>query len=300
MTIPPVLQGTTWTKLTARNIFPLLVWCAQHGRTITYGHLDREIVRRNLGHHVFAAQYGYPAGTVGNGLIAVEEETGQVIPPLNALIVNKSSGIPGDGCDYYLKRYVHQDRIAHLTFNDRKAMSEQIHEDIFNFEDWDSILVRFGMTPIVDGIPPEYIEDTIEFEPPTGGWSSEGESDAHRALKEYVLNNPQLIFEQRKGWIGKKEFPLPSGDLVDVFFEGHGRRVAVEVKSIISNDNDLSRGLFQCVKYRAVTRAWQKVQQDIPNGNSVLVIQCKLPPALNDIAELLGIQVIVIDKIFTN
>jgi hypothetical protein len=169
-----------------------------------------------------------------------------------------------------------------------------VQEEVFNFRDWDSILQLYGMRPIADPIPPEDGEASGEFEPATGGWSSEGESAAHLALKEYVLNNPQVLFGSRGGWSGTPEFPLPSGDFVDIFFEGHGRRVAVEVKSVLSNDHDLSRGLFQCIKYRAVTRAWQKAQREIPNGDAVLVVQRNLPRSLGSLADLLGVRVIVI------
>lgn len=297
MPIPEALQGNDWTKITARNSLPLLVWCAQHGRTITYGHLDRELIRRGLGHHVHAAVYGYPAGAIGSALIETEQETGLIIPPLNALVVNKSSGLPGNGCDYFLDHYVRDGRNQNLTAADRKAIAEQVQEDAFNYQDWDDILNLYEMTPIVDDIPLETEEDDIEFIPPTRGWSSEEESEEHRALKNYVLNNPQVILGSRRGWTGTIEFPLPSGDYVDVFFKGHGRKVAVEVKSIISNDQDISRGLFQCIKYRAVTRAWQRTLQEIPNGNSVLVVQRELPRNLKYTANMLAIDVVVIQHL---
>lgn len=295
MPIPEALQGDTWTKITARNSFPLLVWCAQHGRTIAYGHLDRELVRRGIGHHVHAAAYGYPAGAIGNALIETEQELGITIPPLNALVVEKTTRLPGDGCDYYLNRYVRGGNRRKLTDEDHKALAEQSQDDIFNYRDWDKILQLYDMAPIVDEIPIEPHEELEGFSPPVGGWGSGGESEAHKLLKKYVRDNPQLIFKNRKGWMATIEYPLPSGDCVDVFFEGHGRLVAVEVKSIISNDNDLSRGIFQCVKYRAVTRAWQKTLQNIPNGNAVLVIQRPLPISLQQVADLLNVEVIVLD-----
>lgn len=46
MALPQALQGDSWTKETARAALPILIWCAKNGRTITYGRLDKEIVKR--------------------------------------------------------------------------------------------------------------------------------------------------------------------------------------------------------------------------------------------------------------
>jgi hypothetical protein len=299
MPLPESLQGDTWTAITARNSFPLLVWCAQQGRTISYSFLEEELIRRGLAdHHVNYVAYGHPAGAIGSGLIETEEEEGLTLPPLNALIVGRQSRLPGYGCDYYLDRYVLGGRRRILTPINRQALAEQTQEDVFNYQDWNHILELYGMESIEDDIPLELNDEVGDFIPPTQGWSPEGESEQHRTLKNYVLNHPQEIFGQPngRGWQGTVEFPLPSGDYADVFFEGHGRKVAIEVKSIISTDADLSRGLFQCVKYRAVTRAWQKTLQEIPNGNSILIIQRELPQNLQDTADLLNIEVIVITQ----
>jgi hypothetical protein len=43
MALPEALLGERWTEETARHIFPLLVWCANHGKKITYGQVDEEI-----------------------------------------------------------------------------------------------------------------------------------------------------------------------------------------------------------------------------------------------------------------
>jgi hypothetical protein len=62
MALPEALQGERWTEMTARRIFPILVWCAERGTKITYGQLDAELQRRAWGHHVTAVMYGHPAG----------------------------------------------------------------------------------------------------------------------------------------------------------------------------------------------------------------------------------------------
>lgn len=90
MPLPEALIGDTWTKITARSALPILIWCAKNGKTITYGKLDNEIVRRGLGHHVLAVQYGYPAGAIGSALIETEEEWGEPIPPYKCVGCQRS------------------------------------------------------------------------------------------------------------------------------------------------------------------------------------------------------------------
>ena len=55
--------------------------------------------------------------------------------------------------------------------------------------------------------------------PPIKGYSGEVESEDHCLLREYVLNHPAFVIEERiHGWIGKMEEPLPSGDRADVCY----------------------------------------------------------------------------------
>ena len=56
---------------------------------------------------------------------------------------------------------------------------------------------------------------------------------------------------------------MPSGDKLDVYFElEDDTRLAVEVKSPISNDADITLGIFQCVKYKAVMNALQTIDTE--------------------------------------
>ena len=64
---------------------------------------------------------------------------------------------------------------------------------------------------------------------------------------------------------GLREFSLASADRPDVLFQCTSDVIAVEVKSHISNEADLQRGIYQCVKYRALVRAEQQAV-DLPYG----------------------------------
>lgn len=74
---------------------------------------------------------------------------------------------------------------------------------------------------------------------------------------------------------------------------GH-RCLLWRVKSFISSAADLSRGIFQCVKYRAVGIAWQRALLEVPNASAVRVVQQDLPLQPAILAERLDVRVVVV------
>lgn len=294
MSLPNALKGRTWTKKTARASLPLLIWCAKKGKTITYGKLDEEIVNRGLGHHVMAVQYGYPAGSIGSALIETEEEWGEPIPPLNALVVNAKNGLPGSGVNYYLERYYEPDKsVDKMSESEKRAVVEEIHENIFAYKRWDDILNEYGLRPLKHGIEENEADVGITAKPGRGGWSPEVESQRHKALKEYIAKNPQLVGLLKNNKEGQVEYLFASADKADIVFKTKGGFLGVEVKSAISNDADLNRGIFQAVKYQALLRAEQKALLLPPTARAVLVTERALPVPLQNLADVLGIDVFV-------
>src|SRR5699024_9506067 len=95
-----------WAKVTARGVLPLLVAYAHAAKPVTYGRLNDEATRRKLSHHVMPLTYRYVGGAIGSALRETAKEWGESIPPINALIVNASTGQPGDGVDTFLKTYL--------------------------------------------------------------------------------------------------------------------------------------------------------------------------------------------------
>lgn len=88
---------------------------------------------------------------------------------------------------------------------------------------------------------------------------------------------------------------MPSGDSLDVSFfryKPHCQWVAAEVKSSISNEDDIYRGIFQCIKYKAVMEA-ELILQDIkPDVRAILVLEAKLTPKQVEMKNTLGVEVI--------
>lgn len=118
-----------------------------------------------------------------------------------------------------------------------------------------------------------------------------GEGAAHRTLKEYIRDNPLSVGIKRKGAKAETEKDLPSGDRIDVFFENGTSWVGVEVKSEQSSEDDIRRGLYQCVKYRAVMEADCAVRNIEKNIRVLLALGGPFPQSLLREKTVLDIEV---------
>lgn len=288
MPLPKQLLADTWTSRVARKILPLLVWYAKKGRTVTYGELNTEVVKRGWSHSVMAVNYGKPAGIIGDVLIALSKKWKEKVPPLNSIVVNAASGQPGSGVDYYLEKYCVRKNITDLGFRERRSVVEQIHADVFAYPYWDKVLAECSLKHLKKSPSTKRITKDTGF--PHGGWSTECESEEHKRLKKYCAQNAAALFELEDIVSVHQEYLFASGDKADLVIETKASLVGVEVKSRISNDADLSRGLFQCIKYQALLRAEQKAIGRPPTAWAVLVTERQLPATLGNLADVLDID----------
>ena len=87
------------------------------------------------------------------------------------------------------------------------------------------------------------------------------------------------------------EHILLSGDRLDVYFElADGSKVAVEIKPSTSPDADVMRGLYQCVKYKTILDAEDKVHGNKANNSAILVIGGELSPENRKVRDTLGVK----------
>lgn len=283
------LEGSSWTKRTARSGFPILVEYARKRRTITYSEWDEEIVKRGLGQHVMPVQYGKPAGVIGDACNEYADQTGTKVPPINLMVVNATSGLPGEGANQYIRRFCkdYLDRKVDPTkLSDRKkrAIIDRAHTEIFDFPSWGDVLRACGLKETKRS---RKRSRSRRRHPNPDGWSSGSESDAHKKLKEQVANNPALVGLKTDD-SGIQEFALWSGDKVDVYFQREA--VAVEVKTANAGFDELHRGIFQCVKYKAVLQAQQVHDRIIPIADCLLAVGGAFPEELQEIANVLGVR----------
>ena len=119
-----------------------------------------------------------------------------------------------------------------------------------------------------------------------------GEGDSHKELKEYIFNNPNVIGIEE--YTEKQtEHILLSADRIDVWFKlADDSCVAVEVKSHKSTEADILRGIFQCVKYKAIMDAEDKVHRSEASNSSILVLGGTLSEHNKYYSDMLGVTVI--------
>jgi hypothetical protein len=261
------LQGDKLYQGRAREALPLLVRQAEAGVPIFYSDLAAELGMPN------PRNLNYVLGSIGQTLEHLAEQWSEKIPPIQCLVLNKQTGLPGAGVGWFLR----QDELSalqqfsELTLRQKREMIQAELLGIYSYSRWREVLVALSLEPSNTDL------EAIVAEAGHAGGGEE--TPQHKALKYFVANNPEIV-------------GLPSGDCLDVSFTRKNIWVAAEVKSSISNDADLARGLFQCVKYLAVMEANLIADAKPANARVVLVLESSLPSSLVPLKNLLGIEVV--------
>lgn len=144
-------------------------------------------------------------------------------------------------------------------------------------------LIRKHFPESVDDARDDAKDNPAEF----GG---KGEGPKHRILKEYVYKVAEKVCGA-KVKERQMEYPLPSGDKVDVTAWNATRIWHIEVKSHISKDPDVKRGTYQCVKYAAVGKAVEKAEKSGRRVKSLLVVESKPSENVSALAKELDVRV---------
>lgn len=276
-TIFNIIGGNQPYQQRARKVLPCLVKQGLAKRPITYSDLAEEIEMpnpRNLSRVLYC---------IGETLIELSEQINEKIPPIQCLVINKATGIPGDGVGGFISE---EEYFTKLSKEYKEYIVNKQLYKIYTYPHWSWVLDELNLEhPKLPNIPP------IPKNKKRGG-----ESPSHQELKKYIANNPTAVGLHDKCPKGEIEFSLPSGDFVDIIFTYRGQMVAIEVKSKISDVADIHRGLFQCVKYQAVLEAMLSVQGKPQNVQTLLVLESDFPQELVSIKNMLGVK--VLDKIY--
>lgn len=264
----------------------MLLRCLSAGAEfVTYGEIAAELEYQLKIKKVFSTHIGQVAGSLMDSILEIDPNA----PLINALIT-RPDGIPGVGVGGYFAIRYNNERYNNWK-KIKKAEKVKIitreREKISQYGKWHEINQRlFGLGA------------TSKLRVPSGsevdGLANNGknyggpaESDEHKKLKQWVSENAEKLGINTSFGTGKTESFLLSGDIIDVLFSDGSNYCVVEVKSCRSNDDDLRRGVYQCVKYRAVKEA-----EHAPNKISVralLVAERKLNAELMSRASLLDV-----------
>jgi len=259
----------------ATEVLPLLVKYAEGGETVTYGELGKAVgVHHRVVRHIL--------GVIGDALKKFDAN----IPMIQLIVINKKHRIVGTAGLGWLEE---PEQIAARSQNEKEELCRVAQEKVFEYRHWREILAKCHLAPLSLSPPLETLIEEAAVSIFNGG--AEGED--HRVLKEYVKAYPACIGLKQRFTRCSTESTLPSGDEMGVFFESATEQVCVEVKGRKSCEADMLRGIFQCVKYRAVLEAQGLCRNDKkpPVIRIYLVLATGLSEDLERLAKLLKIPV---------
>lgn len=270
-----LISGDQKYQVKARAALPLLVRQAEAGAPIIYSDLAEELGMPNPRNLNFVLEW------IGQSLERLSKIWKTKIPPIHCLVISKSTGLPGEGIGWLS---INTKEFAALSLRQKRAAVEVELQPVYSYPQWQEVLEALELEPVSSDFTQLVNKASAGF----GG----GESDEHKALKEYVAQNPKVIGLSVNIPVGTTEYLLPSGDSLDVSFSDKKIWVAAEVKSSISAEGDIVRGLFQCVKYRAVMEAVLLTESRPKNVRALLVLESKLPQSLIPLRNMLGVEVV--------
>ena len=266
-------------QVRARKALPILVRQALSRNPIFYEALAAELGMSN------PRNLNFVLGSIGTTLNELSGQPGwSGIPQIQSLVINKQRQLPGEGFETFLATRMGE--YQRLSLPERRAYLNAYWQDVYAYSRWHDVLAAFDLVPSTDDIA-KLIETAK-----TGKGAGGGEGEEHRRLKEHVAAKPGTVGLPHSFAPGRNEAPLPSGDRLDVLFDSAKRKVAVEVKSMISNEVDLTRGLFQCVKYRAVMEAERGSKGEQYSIDVILVVGKTFPHSLRSLQSSLAVHVV--------
>ena len=268
------LSGDKLYQERARKALPLLIRQATASTPIVYEDLAHELNMPN------PRNLNYVLGSIGQTLLNLAEHWNIEVPPIQCLVVNKNTRLPGEGIGWFITDHSHYKKLSNKQ---RRQLVDAELQKIYAFAKWPEVLSTLCLKSAQSNFK-DLTEKASQFK---GG----GESDEHKKLKRFVANNPTHFGIPASSAPGENEHSLPSGDSLGVFFVHRKEHVGIEVKSHISDSADIARGLYQCVKYQAVLEARQAANGEPQNVRTILVLGGELPSELLPLKNVLGIEV---------
>lgn len=170
------LDGEKLYQERARAALPLLVRQAAAGKPIYYSALAAELDMPN------PRNLNYVLGSIGQTLIQLSEAWKVEIPPIQCLVVNKATGLPGEGIGWFL---ITKEDFGKLPLRRRREIVQAQLQHIYAYPHWDDVLKVLGLV----SAKTDFSEKIADAACHIGG----GESEEHKRLKNYIANHPHLV-----------------------------------------------------------------------------------------------------------
>lgn len=267
----PSSKNAMW----ACKMIPVLIyWATVSKSPHTYGELSKEV-----GHHT--DQIGRVLGLIDDVFKALKKARPEFkdMPTLNCLVISKTTKLPSNGFDYVSHDF------SSLTDEQKNDQMKRLNSEAYYYDRWKDVLDALELTPY-NGSDNKAYEASIR----KGTFSKHGsEGIKHKALKEHIYEHPECIGIKN---VKHKEMEhvLLSSDRLDVYFILDDTQIAVEIKSSISDNADILRGVYQCVKYDAILNAEQSVKGMHCQVKSLLVLEGEMPISIASDAVALHVE----------
>lgn len=265
--------STEATRNNVRLMIQVMIHWAKTGHNEhNYGDLAHAIGKSKfsgIGHALYFVQ---------QVLDNLSTKSSRKIPTLNSLCKNAKTMLPSEGFEFVSHQY------NDLDENGKRVFVKGLDSNAMNFPHWDWVLKELELK---EAVP--FTEEQLEaIKNPRCIYGGEGEE--HKILKEYICQHPESI-NYKDVDFAETEHILPSGDRLAVYFElSDCTHVAIEVKPSISPDQDIARGVFQCVKYYAVMDALRNIECKDYEIKVLLVTAGNFSSQNKKLAEELGVE----------
>jgi len=174
--------------------------------------------------------------------------------------------------------------------SDKDAWLKSERKQVFRFKRWDEVLSFLEIQKMKDLTPPAIVLQAFER---TSSHQS-GKSPEHQAIQNWLQNNSStvgiasnegIVFEQQ-------EYLFWSLDRLDLLLKTSNEWIGIEVKPSGASDDEIRKGLYQVIKYRALLDA-ELLAEGLPQSSSCILVTGGLfPPSLKALAERFQIRVI--------
>jgi hypothetical protein len=233
-------SGGAPPKITYEEMAKYITWTLNRRRV--------KVNRRNVG------------PIVGRMMDRIWEEV-EDVPPVNMLVINGGkSAAPGKGAGSYAEKWLGKKAGWYKSLDDsgKQSAVQTVWLDIRRYRHWERIATYFdSAASIRKSLQEEGLNESDGKELRRFGVGPP-ESAEHKRLKQFILDNPTIAGARYRIAHRQVEYRFPTLDEADVYFAGKKCTHFVEVKSRVSREPDLLRGLFQCVKYRAIGDAMER------------------------------------------
>ena len=267
------LTGDKLYQQRARQVLAILIRQADAKKPVCYSDLAQEAGIPN------ARNLNYPLGEIGRAMEQLSKRFKHNVPQIESLVINRQTRLPGPGFDGFLASKGYED----LDVVEKRRFLNAYWADIYAYPWWDDVLTACGM---------QRTQADVDRVLNKASRRRGGEGPDHAELKQAIRSAPELVGLSTQLEVGSPEYKLPSGDSVDVLFTTTDCWFVVEVKPAQADDADIARGLFQCVKYKAVLVALMAFQQQPVKIDVRLALGGALPPKLISMRNSLGIRVV--------